>query len=1147
VCRIADLRSVIPESPTHEEAQHSKDRPEARQWFNPDFQTIKEGNMSRSRLSSRTPLLHFALAAAAAALLAVPLAADAQERSTVRGTVTDAQTLEPLAGVAVQVVGTNVGTVTNASGGYMVQAPADGSLRFSRLGYQVTQVGIAGRERVDVGLTVEATRLEELVATGYTTQRRGDITAAVASVNTEAIERQTSASVLQRLAGTVSGLTVDAGGSPGTRNTVRIRGVSSFQNNDPLYIIDGVPVVESYANFLNPNDVESIQVLKDASAASIYGARANNGVIIINTKRGRVGAPQISVDAQFGVGRPYRGYDDFLMTDALEWFEFEKRRYVNAGLPIPQALTQLFGDPNNPSVPRYIYAAPGTITGRDPWGRPTVDETLYSFPAPGGNANCCLIMPGSAGTNWFGEVFSGSGAVRDINVAVRGGTENARYNVSFGVFDHEGTAIGNRFQRGTARVNTSFTMGRFTIGENLTIALEENWGGLGGDGLGEGNIMGKNILSAPVIPVRDINGNWASGKGTGLGNNTNPVKIATLAQDNRNRFNRIFGNTYARLAITDALSANSSLGVSTGNGSYRGFNDIYPENSEPTMTNGIFEGQNHFTEYTWNNTLNFRSSLARVHNLDMLVGQEAIWGRSRNMDASISGLVSTDINARYIQGALANPNTRAISSGGGTSSLLSVFGQANYNFAERYYLSGTLRRDGSSRLGPENRWGTFPAFSLGWRVSNEAFLAGSDAISNLMLRFGWGVTGNQNITAGRVFSGFGGSVATSFYDVGGTGSSAVTGYRQTTIGNPDLKWEENTSANVGMDLEFLNGRAMLAIDLYQRDTDNLLFNPPLPATAGQAAAPIQNVGAMRNRGLDAQFGLRGRLGNGIGWTLDLNGATYRNEIVRIAGEQLEFGGPIGIRNGAVVINRVGHPIGSFYGLKHAGIFQSQQEIDQLNAQARQRTGRPDAVFQAGAAPGRFRFEDVDGDGVVTAADRTIIGSPHPDFTAGLNLGLTWRSLDFGANVFGSFGNDIFEAQKEFYVFRNFPVTVRRDVLTDSWTPQNTNAKYPILDANDSFSQQVSSFYVEDGSYVRLRNLQVGYTLPSGRFGGVDNVRIYVRGENLFTITGYPGLDPSLPALAAGSAAGDVRDQARGIDRGSYPTSRTLSVGFNVGF
>jgi hypothetical protein len=306
---------------------------------------------------------------------------------------------------------------------------------------------------------------------------------------------------------------------------------------------------------------------------------------------------------------------------------------------------------------------------------------------------------------------------------------------------------------------------------------------------------------------------------------------------------------------------------------------------------------------------------------------------------------------------------------------------------------------------------------------------------------------------------------------------------------------------------------------------------------------------MRNRGVDFAVGYRGSLGRDIGWDIAFNGAHYRNRIVRIDGERDFFFGPVTTRTatGGVTINQVGAPVGSFYGLQLDGIFQSQAEIDELDRLARDMSGSADAVYQDGAAPGRFRFADVDGDGRVTAADRTIIGDPHPDFTAGLNLGLNWRRLDFGATLFGTFGNDIFDVQKEFYVFRVFPTNVRRDLLTDSWTPENPDAKYPQLDANDVFSQAPSSFYVEDGSYVRLRSLQVGYAVPPDLVRGFDNVRVWVRGENLFTITGYDGLDPALPALSASAAGMDVRDQARGIDRGAYPSNRTISLGFGVTF
>jgi TonB-linked SusC/RagA family outer membrane protein len=1098
-----------------------------------------EGNMSKFHPNRGTSFLWIAVSALLAGILALPANLEARQQNTVTGVVTDAQTGQPVAGAAVRVVGTGATAVTNAAGRYSVQAPGNGALAVSRVGYNAAQVNIGGRTTVNVQLAAAAAMLEELVVTGYQTQRRGDVTTAVASVDVQAVQAQTSSSVVQRLGGRVPGVTVETSGSPGARSTVRIRGVSSFQNNDPLYIIDGTPVEETYANFLNPNDVESIQVLKDASAASIYGARANNGVVIITTRKGQRGAPQVALDVNYGVANAYRGYDDFLITDALQYFEFEKRRYLNAGLPIPASLTAIYGDPNNPSVPQYIYAHPSTVTGRDQWGRPIVDMSRYSFP----NA---LIMPGSAGTNWWDEVF-GTGQARDVNLNVRGGGANERYSVGFSFFDQEGTARGNRYQRGTVRVNTDFNIGRLTVGENLTVAGEGAYGGLANDAFGEGSFLGKNILSQPVIPVRDIRGNFASGKSPGLGNSTNPVKEALRGPDNRNRNVRVFGNAFARLGITEALTANTSLGINAGQGAYRGFNPIYPENSEPTMVNGIFEGDNYFTSYTLTNTLNFQESFGDRHNVTLLAGQEAIRNNDRRIDASMAGLVSTDVNARYIQAALGDPATRNVSSIGGISSLLSWFGQANYNFAERYYLSGTLRRDGSSRLGETYRWGTFPAFSAGWRVSQEPFMADNPVITNMMLRFGWGITGNQNIPAGRNVSGFGGSVGSSFYDITGSDTRVVTGYRQTTIGNPNLRWEENQSTNVGMDVELFGGATTLQFDVYERNSDNLLFNPPLPATAGQAAAPIVNIGQMRNRGLDGSLGFRGTIGEELNWNVNLNGSHYRNEIVRIDGQQEQFPGPIGTRTGTIVMNRVGHAIGSFYGYRAQGYYQSQAEIDQLNAQAKQKTGRADAQYFVGAQPGRIKFADINGDGVVTALDRTIIGSPHPDFTGGLNLGLNWRSFDFAADVFGSFGNDIWDAQKEFYVFRIFPTNVRRDLLTDSWTPENPNAKYPRLDATDNKSSAPSTFYIEDGSYVRMRSLQLGYTFPQGRFAGFDNVRVYVRGENLFTITGYDGLDPSLPALSAFGTAGDVRDQARGIDRGVYPTSRTVNIGFNVGF
>lgn len=1026
---------------------------------------------------------------------------------------------EALPGVTIVVQGTSTGTTTNMDGNYSLTAPTDGTLIFTYIGFQRVVEEINGRSTIDIVMEESVSELQDVIVTGYTAQRRADITGAVSSVDIESIGRESSSSVLQRLDGRVSGITVDASGSPGSRSTVRIRGISSFQNNDPLYIIDGTPVQDSFANWLNPNDIESIQVLKDASAASIYGARANNGVIIIETKKGSEGAAQVSVDLRSGVSTPVNGYDNFLITDALEYHEVVKRAHENAGVPVP---TNVYGDPNNPSVPNYTWPNDGVSQTN------SVNEGDYAFP---GN----LIMPGSTGTNWWDAVF-GPAFVQDYNVGISGGGSDHTYNVSFNYLDQEGTAAFNHYKRGTIRVNTQFDVGRFTIGENLSLAIDETVGGIPNDpGVGaEDGILGKNILLQPVIPVYDIAGNFASGKAVGLGNSSNPLKVASAAQDSPTRNTRVFGNVFARTDFFDRVMVTSRLGFNLSDGSSRGFAPMFPENSEPTFDQGISESNSVTRDWTWSNTANYIDTFSDVHNVNVLVGQEANQTTQRGIFGSMSGLITTDLNARYIQDAIGDPDTQNVSSFGFKASLLSFFGKVDYNYAQRYHLSATLRHDGSSRLGPNNRWGTFPAFSVGWRISNEPFMAENEFFSNIMLRAGWGITGNQNIPAGRTVDQFGGATGDTFYDIRGTGSSIVQGFRQSSLGNPDLQWEENKVVNAGLDLEFFEGRVNFELDVYQRDTDNLLFAPQIPASAGVAAPPVENVGKMRNTGFDVSLGYRGMINEDVSFTVSLNGSHYKNEILRIDGDRNFFFGPISTRFGNQVINQIGQPIGAFYGFIADGFFNDQSEV---NAHA----------DQAGAAPGRIRFRDVNGDGEINADDRTIIGDPHPDFTAGLDFGLQWKNWDINTTLFGTFGNDIFDVQKEFYVFRNFNTNVRRDLLTDSWTPENTDAKYPQLDVNDTFSSDLSSFYVEDGSYVRLRNLQIGYTVPAGVLPGFRSMRVYVQGENLFTITGYDGLDPSLPTANVTSAGSDVRDQYRGVDRGSYPSNRTISLGISARF
>src|SRR5438105_3120251 len=716
----------------------------------------------------------------------------------------------PLPGVTVRVQGTDVRTITDASGRYRLSAPPDAVLTFSLVGQRPVQTTVAGRNTVDVTMA-QVPYLEQVVVTAYTEQRRGDITGAVSSVNVDQATKQTQSSVLKAMDATVPGVTVTTSGSPGSRNTVRIRGISSFQNNDPLYIVDGMAVSDSYLNFLNPNDITSIQVLKDASAASIYGSRAGNGVVLIETtKKGIAGPPQVTLRARTGVQTPVRGLDDMLITNSLDYFKVIKASYDNAGVAIPSSLTAVWGDPNNPSVAPYTFATPSAIVATNKWGQITqVDGSQYSYPNN-------LIEPGRTGTNWWKAVW-GSAPVQDFNVDVRGGSDANAYTVSGNYFDQKGTAAYTDYRRGSLRANTSFTRGKFNFGENAVLTLSRQYGGSGtfDDTNGENGVLGKDILIQPVVSVYDVVGNFGGARGIPAVNNTNPLQYAFSQKDNITKYNRVFGNTFAGYDILPALTIKTNLGFDLRQDGNAGFNDITPQNREAQFTNSIFESDYQQYGWSWSNTARYLKSLNR-HSFDLLVGQEASAGNNRYVAASMAALLNSSIDSRYIQDALGDPSTKNVFSTGGKNALLSLFGKIGYNFGDKYVASYTLRRDGSSNLAPGHRWGTFPAVGLGWHISNEPFLSGNRYLSDLMLRYGWGVTGNQNIPSGRIVSTFGGDRSDTFYDIAGSNQTILAGFRQAALGNPDLKWEENRSSNIGADAVLFNGMFNVVFDVYTR-------------------------------------------------------------------------------------------------------------------------------------------------------------------------------------------------------------------------------------------------------------------------------------------------------------------------------------------
>jgi TonB-linked SusC/RagA family outer membrane protein len=1040
---------------------------------------------------------------------------------SVSGTVTEKSGF-PLRGVTVRVTGTDASATTNQYGKYTILAPSNGELTFTLIGQKPGKASIGGRTQVDVTLE-RISFLEEVVVTAYSeAQKRSEITGAVSGVNVEQVQKRTGASVLQRLDAAVPGVTVDNSGSPGSRSTVRIRGVSSFQNNDPLYIVDGVALQDSYINWLNPNDIQSIQVLKDASAASIYGARASNGVVIIETtKRGSSGPPKTTVRVRSGVANPTKGYDDILLTNANDYFQVFKQSYLGAGYPIDSIPSNIYGSASSPTIPKYIWpnncgpkASPGVCSN--------VDPASYSYPGS-------LIMPGSPGTDWWKEVF-GPAYVGDYNVDVTGGTPDNAYLVSANYYDQNGTAKYNRFQRGSLRVNTNFQRRKWSFGENLAVSTDQSMGGLADDpgGYAEDGILGKNILMQPIVPVRDIEGNFASGKAVGLGNQSNPLKYAFAHKDDISKNDRLFGSLFAGYDINSKLALRSRFGFNRLQTSSSFYTPITPENSEPGTSNSNFENDNDGSDWAWSNTLKYIQQYGK-HGVSLLAGQEVSHSDSRFIQGQCSNFISTDVNSRYLSDVLCDASTKQVFSTGSESALLSFFGKADYNYANKYIATFTLRQDGSSNLGPDHRWGTFPAVGLGWRLSQESFLRDNKTFSDVMLRFGWGITGNQSIPSGRIVAQYSGDRGDTYYDINGSKNSVVVGYRQTALGNPNLKWEQNNSINGGADITMFSGKLDLVVDVYKRNTNNLLFAPQNPATAGLASPAIINVGEMQNTGIDFSIGHRS-----TSWSVNFNGGHYSNKINKIDGDATFFYGPISTRFGNQVINEIGQPIGAFYGYKAEGIFRDAADVA---AHAK----------QDGAKPGRIKFADINGDGQITLADRTIIGSPHPKFTSGLDVGFYRGAWDLTATVFGQFGNKIFENQMEFYVFREFSTNVRKDLLANSWTPENPNAKYPALDVSDTYSSAISSFYVKDGSYVRMRSIQLGYNVPSKYIRFLNATRVYIQGENLFTITGYDGLDPALPAANITQAAGDVRDQYRGVDRGSYPSNRMFSFGIVTSF
>ncbi len=1058
-------------------------------------------------------------------------------QKTVTGTVLDEYDVG-LPGVSVLVKGTTTGTATDIDGQFSLNVPNDDAvLVFSFIGYSPIEQVVGNRSVIDVKMAPDERTLTELVVTGYTIDSRRETTGAIATVSPKDLTVIPTGNVEQGLQGRVSGLTVITNGQPGTSSIIRVRGFGAFGGNEPLYIVDGVPVGST--DFLNPDDIESTTVLKDAAAASIYGARAANGVIIYTTKRGSRGDQKLRVDynGMFGVTNPGEGIDMMNPQDyaTYTWLA-ETNRAAQSG-ESPDYGHPQFGSGNTPVLPYYINVGgtPG-VAGPFSADRLAEEAAKYNVDPSQGSVYQLVRAATGEGTNWY-DAITRVAPLNRQSIGLSGGSETSRFFVGLGYQDQGGIVTGNDFRRISFRANSEFDVtNRIRIGENFQATYRRVLGQSGGTG-GRGVSDDENtILSAfrmpSIIPIYDEFGGYAGTAAQGFNNPRNPVAERDGLRDNRNFNANIFGNVYAEVDLIDNVTFRTSIGGQYNNYYYFGYGRRSYENSENNSAFGYNEGSGFNFAWTFTNTVSWKQTFDK-HAFDIILGQEALnTGSGRNVDANGQNPFSTDPD--FITISNLPVSTRQVNSGlfRGVN-FSSYFGRVNYTYNDKYLFSGVLRRDGSSRFGANSRYGIFPAFSAAWRLSSEDFLASATWIDDLKIRGGWGQMGNSNnVNPNNQFSLFGGDVGSSSYDIGGTNSSAIIGFRRTRIGNPNAQWETAVTQNVGFDGTFFNGRLDVIFDLWKKDTKDLLFTVPIPSTAGfNAAAPSVNIGEMLNQGADLLVTTRGNLSSEFTYELTVTGGLLKNEIVYLAPDLtiITSANP-GYRGIQPIRNQVGRPLSAFFGYEVEGLFSSAEDVSSH-------------ATQDGAAPGRFKFRDLDGDGVITPDDRTYLGSPVPDFQGGLNFTVAYKGIDLSAYFNASIGNEIWNQSRWFTDFYStFEGAAISERLKDAWTPQNLDATIPIVEkaANFSTSNVGSSFYVENGSYLRLQNVTLGYTLPQSLLErySLTRFRVFASANNLLTITGYEGLDP---------AVGGDADLTFGIDVGNYPITKGYTFGVNLSF
>ena len=989
----------------------------------------------------------------------------------VTGTVTDA--MGPVIGATVMEKGTSNGTVTDFDGNFKLKVQTGATLVFSYIGYNTQE--LPAKDGMTVNMEENAKELAEVVVTGYQVQRKADLTGAVAVMDMKGPISESDPNMLNSMQGKLAGVDIVTDAAPGGgSSTIRVRGMSTVNACDPLYVIDGVATNENL-NSLNAADIESIQVLKDASSASIYGSRAANGVIIITTKKGKSGKMAINLNYNAAVQTVAKRYKTL---SSEQWGQAYWQAASNDGIA-PTAAALLYGTGETPQLVKEVN------------GVKTAD------------------------TDWQKEVYDAAWT-HNLSASISNASDKGSYLFSANYINQNGLMTNTFYKRISGRVNSTYNFNKYVrVGENLMIARWEN---RGADTNGDRGIPYTAMRQHPAIPVFQAPGVYADPVGMIGSDIENPVQTLYNMRDNNNTSWRIFGNAYLDVMPISGLTLKSNIGIEH----VQYLNKTLTRNVRATddpANRAVSSGYGEGDTYTWTNTANYLFDIKGQHHFNVLLGTEAIKYVFQDLAATRKDYAFEDANYMQI-----GAGSGTMTNGGGKQewALFSLFGKIDYNFADRYLFSATLRRDQTSRLSKDNNSGVFPAFSAAWRVSEEKFWPKNKYVDNVKLRAAWGQNGNSAISNNyAAYSTYVFDLGNGAYDLNGTNTNVVSGIKVASTGNPDLKWETTTQTNIGIDAYLLDNTISLTLDYYWKNTKDMITIPPVLSVAGENAAKYMNTGTMKNHGFEMNVGYHSPQYGDFSWDGNFNISMYRNELVKLNDEVSVIGGDFRLIEG--------EPMGVYYGYICDGIFQNEDQVS-------------NHAIQEGKGVGRLMYRDIDGNGKIDEADRCIIGNPNPDFGMGLTLTANYKNWSLSTFFSGEFGFDIYNGtrkQLEFMTYGNLYTNRGTDVL-NAWRPDNTSASIPALTTvDDNNETRMSTYFVEDGSYMKCKYIKLSYRLdqPWMKTVGLDAMNIYGQVENVFTITNYSGLDPEVPLSTYGAR----------IDNGPYPRARTFSVGLNVQF